>query len=114
MKDLLIISRNGASGDFPGCTDLAYKQAILDGVDVIDCPVQMSKDGVPFCMSSINLIESTNAAQSSFNNLAKNIPEIMAGSGIFTFSLNWDEIQNLTCKLNLILLSFCVSMIVIL
>lgn len=112
MKDLLIISRNGASGDFPGCTDLAYKQAIKDGVDVIDCSVQMSKDGIPFCLSDINLIASTNAAQSIFNSLSKNIPGI--GSGIFTFSLNWDEIQNLTCKLNLILLSFCVSMIVIL
>jgi glycerophosphoryl diester phosphodiesterase len=51
----LIISKHGASGDYAGCTDLAYKKAILDGVDVLDCSVQMSKDGTPFCLSSINL-----------------------------------------------------------
>ncbi|KAJ0045487.1 hypothetical protein Pint_03999 [Pistacia integerrima] len=94
VKDLLIISKNGASGDYPGCTDLAYMKAISDGVDIIDCPVQMSKDGIPLCLSSINLIDSTDAAQSSFSNLAKSIP-IIQGSGIFTFSLNWADIQTL-------------------
>ncbi|KAK3122091.1 hypothetical protein QOZ80_8BG0665010 [Eleusine coracana subsp. coracana] len=36
----LVISHNGASGDFPDCTDLAYRNAINDGADVIDCPIQ--------------------------------------------------------------------------
>ncbi|KDO62176.1 hypothetical protein CISIN_1g003550mg [Citrus sinensis] len=93
--NLLVISKNGASGDYPSCTNLAYQKAISDGVDFIDCPVQMSKDGVPFCLSFINLINSTNAAQSKFNSITTTIPEIMAGSGIFSFSLIWDEIQTL-------------------
>nr|XP_048324946.1 glycerophosphodiester phosphodiesterase GDPDL3 isoform X2 [Ziziphus jujuba var. spinosa] len=91
----LIISKYGASGDYPSCTNLAYKKAIADGVDVLDCPVQMSKDGTPFCFSSINLIDSTTVAQSPFSNRAISIPEIKAGTGIFTFSLTWDEIQTL-------------------
>ncbi|KAL9319867.1 hypothetical protein ACSQ67_011706 [Phaseolus vulgaris] len=62
----LVISKYGASGDYPPCTDLAYKKAILDGVDILDCPVQMSKDGIPFCFNSIDLIKSTNVAKSSF------------------------------------------------
>lgn len=93
-----VISRYGASGDYTGCTDLAYKKAIDDGVDVLDCPVQLAKDGTPFCLSSINLIDSTTVAQSRFSNLTTNIPEIKAGSGIFTFNLTWSDIQTLTRK----------------
>ncbi|XWS09726.1 hypothetical protein CRYUN_Cryun39dG0014000 [Craigia yunnanensis] len=94
--DLLVISKNGASGDFPGCTNMAYLKAIEDGVDVLDCPVQMTNDGTPICLGSINLIDSTNVAQSSFSNLTTTIPEIMQGSGIFTFNLSWSDIQSLT------------------
>ncbi|XWS51801.1 hypothetical protein CRYUN_Cryun11dG0013900 [Craigia yunnanensis] len=93
--DLLVISQNGASGDFPGCTDLAYSKAIEDGVDVLDCPVQMTGDGTLFCLGSINLIDSTNVAQTSFSNLTTTIPEISQGSGIFTFNLSWSDIQSL-------------------
>ena len=57
--DFLVISKNGASGGCPGCTDLAYDKAIKDGADVIDCSVQMSSDGVPFCSRSIDLSNST-------------------------------------------------------
>nr|XP_048333367.1 glycerophosphodiester phosphodiesterase GDPDL3-like isoform X2 [Ziziphus jujuba var. spinosa] len=92
----LVISQYGASGDYPSCTNLAYENAIADGVDVIDCPVQMSKDGTPFCFSSINLIDSTTVAQSPFSSRTRSIPQIKAGTGIFTFSLTWDEIQTLT------------------
>ncbi|KAK3199862.1 hypothetical protein Dsin_023277 [Dipteronia sinensis] len=94
--DLKVISKNGASGDFPSCTDLAYQHAISDGADVIDCPVQMSKDGTPFCFNSINLIDSTTASQSNYSNYAMTIPEIMKASGIFAFNLTWNEIQTLT------------------
>ncbi|XP_027333115.1 glycerophosphodiester phosphodiesterase GDPDL3-like [Abrus precatorius] len=90
----LVISKYGASGDYPACTDLAYKKAISDGVDVLDCPVQMSKDGTPFCLSSVDLIESTTAAQSRFSTYAMTIPEIKSGSGIYTFNLTWNDIKN--------------------
>ncbi|KAK1355604.1 Glycerophosphodiester phosphodiesterase [Heracleum sosnowskyi] len=89
----LVISHEGASGEYPGCTDLAYKQAISDGADILDCPVQMSKDGIPFCLGSINLIERTTAAQ-SLSNLVVNIPELNA-EGIFSFSVDWSDIQTL-------------------
>ncbi|XP_061375665.1 glycerophosphodiester phosphodiesterase GDPDL3-like [Gastrolobium bilobum] len=94
--ETLVISKYGASGDFPACTDLAYKKAIFDGADVIDCPVQMSKDGIPFCLSSIDLTESTTVARSKFRNLQRIIPEIKPGSGIYTFALTWNEIKTLT------------------
>ncbi|KAL2972876.1 hypothetical protein AAZX31_14G017100 [Glycine max] len=92
----LVISKYGASGDYPACTDLAYNKAISDGVDVLDCPVQMSKDGTPFCLNSIDLIESTTVAQSSFSKFAMTIPEIKSGSGIFAFNLTWNDIKILT------------------
>nr|XP_007146558.1 hypothetical protein PHAVU_006G050600g [Phaseolus vulgaris]ESW18552.1 hypothetical protein PHAVU_006G050600g [Phaseolus vulgaris] len=95
----LVISKYGASGDYPPCTDLAYKKAILDGVDILDCPVQMSKDGIPFCFNSIDLIKSTNVAKSSFSNLSKSIPEIQAGDGIFAFDLAWNDIKSLSLSM---------------
>ncbi|WJX64833.1 glycerophosphodiester phosphodiesterase [Trifolium repens] len=92
----LIISKYGASGDYPACTDLAYSKAISDGVDVLDCPVQISKDGTPFCLNSIDLLESTTVAQTSFSDLALSIPQIQHGRGIFTFNLTWSDIKGLT------------------
>ncbi|KOM29774.1 hypothetical protein LR48_Vigan785s000200 [Vigna angularis] len=92
----LIISKYGASGEYPACTNLSYIKAIEYGVDVLDCPVQISKDGIPFCLNSIDLIESTTVAQSSFSKFAMNIPQIKSGSGIFAFNLTWSDIKTLT------------------
>ena len=96
----LVISKFGASGDYPGCTDLAYSKAIEDGVDVLDCPVQISNDGIPFCMSSINLIDSTDAAQSQYSDSMTSVPEIKDGTGIYAFNLTWTQIQDLQRKFN--------------
>ncbi|CAG7876912.1 unnamed protein product [Brassica rapa] len=93
--NITIISKDGASGDFSGGTDLAYEKAIRDGVDFIDCNVQMSKDKIPFCMSSIDLMNSTNVIYTSFKNLSSTVSEIQQGSSIFTFSLTMSEIQTL-------------------
>lgn len=95
---LLIITSEGASGDYPGCTDLAYTKAAMDGADVLDCPVQMSKDGIPFCLGSINLIDKTTVAQSPFGNIGSAVPELNVTNGIFTFNLTWDEIKSLKRK----------------
>ncbi|KAH9607222.1 hypothetical protein KSS87_021286 [Heliosperma pusillum] len=92
----LVISHFGASGDYPGCTDISYTTAISDGADVIDCPVQMSKDGVPFCLSSANLLNSTLVTQTEFRNLLTTATEIQPNQGIFSFSLSWADIQSLT------------------
>ncbi|KAL5548521.1 hypothetical protein UlMin_003752 [Ulmus minor] len=91
----LVISKNGASGDYAGCTDLAYRKAIEDKVDVLDCNVQISKDGIPFCLSNINLIDSTTVIRTSYGNRSTSAPEIRSGTGIYSFSLTWSEIQTL-------------------
>ncbi|NP_001312539.1 glycerophosphodiester phosphodiesterase GDPDL4-like precursor [Nicotiana tabacum] len=92
---LQIITSEGASGDYPGCTDLAYTKAASDGADVLGCPVQMTKDRVPFCLGSINLIDKTTAAQSPFSNIATTVPELKITNGILTINLTWTEIQSL-------------------
>ncbi|KAH0707773.1 hypothetical protein KY289_012849 [Solanum tuberosum] len=94
-EKLLIITSEGASGDYPGCTDLAYTKAASDGADVLDCPVQMTKDGVPFCLGSINLIDKTTVFRSPFTNIASTVPELNITNGIVTFNLTWDEINSL-------------------
>ncbi|RCV07062.1 hypothetical protein SETIT_1G213900v2 [Setaria italica] len=89
----LVISHNGASGDYPDCTDQAYQKAVDDGADVIDCPVQVTKDGIPICMSSIDLIDVTNVAKSEFASQTTTINDLKAGPGVFTFNLTWDDIS---------------------
>ncbi|KAJ0508478.1 putative glycerophosphodiester phosphodiesterase [Helianthus annuus] len=91
----LIISFEGASGDYPGCTDLAYQKAVSDGVDIIDCPVQITSDRIPICLGSINLLDRTSVGQSDFTSFTATIPELNTGPGIFTFRLTWEEIQRL-------------------
>ncbi|KAF8033781.1 hypothetical protein BT93_C0134 [Corymbia citriodora subsp. variegata] len=94
----LIITHNGASGNYPGCTDLAYQQAIDDGADIIDCSVQMSKDGVAFCLDSADLSGDTTAMPTLMSRSTV-IPEIQQNSGIFSFDLTWSEIQSLKPQL---------------
>ncbi|KAF3613069.1 hypothetical protein FXO38_36458 [Capsicum annuum] len=72
---LLIITSEGASGDYPGWSDLAYTKAASDGADILDCSVQMTKEGIPFCLVSINLIDKTTVSQSPFSNIASTVPE---------------------------------------
>ncbi|CAH2069572.1 unnamed protein product [Thlaspi arvense] len=90
----LVITHNGASGDYPGCTDLAYQKAVDDGADVIDCSVQMSKDGMAFCLDSADLTANTNA-MTTFMSRATSVPEIQPTNAIFSFDLTWAEIQSL-------------------
>ncbi|PAN06758.1 hypothetical protein PAHAL_1G286500 [Panicum hallii] len=89
----LVISHNGASGDYPDCTDQAYQKAVADGADVIDCPVQVTKDGIPICMSSIDLMDVTNVAKSQFASPAVTITDLKPVPGVFTFNLTWDDIS---------------------
>ncbi|XP_009390640.2 glycerophosphodiester phosphodiesterase GDPDL3-like [Musa acuminata AAA Group] len=91
----LIISNNGASGDYPDCTDLAYNKAVEDGADVIDCPVQVTQDRILICMSSVDLIEDTTVTKSPYNSRFSDIPKLKRTTGIFTFNLTWNEIQKL-------------------
>ncbi|MCD7466737.1 hypothetical protein HAX54_003742 [Datura stramonium] len=93
--NLQIIAPEGASGDYPGCTNSAYTKAASDGADVLVCPVQMTKDEIPFCLGSINLIDKTNAVQSSFSNIATSVPELQIKNGILTINLTWSDIQTL-------------------
>lgn len=102
VVDALIISHNGASIDYPGCTDLAYKKAINDGADIIDCNVQMTKDGVAFCLDSADLLGKTNAAM-AFMDRSTSVPEIQPKNGVFTFDVTWTEIKSVKRKFSLLL-----------
>ncbi|KAJ4911126.1 Glycerophosphodiester phosphodiesterase GDPDL7 [Raphanus sativus] len=94
IGNALVITHNGASGEYPGCTDMAYQKAVDDGADVIDCSVQMSKDGMAFCLGSADLIPTTTAATTLMSR-ATSVPEIQPTNGIFSFDLTWAEIQSL-------------------
>ena len=102
----LVITKGGASGIYAASSDLAYKKAVEDGADVIDCSIQMSKDGVAFCMGSPDLTQDTTAA-SIFLDQSTTISEIQRQAGIFSFELTWTDIQSLQRNnANLIFLHF--------
>ncbi|VFQ66596.1 unnamed protein product [Cuscuta campestris] len=85
----LVISHNGASGDYPGGSDIAYQKAIDDGADIIDCNVQLSKDGVAFCPDSADL-KFTTTAGTAFMDRVEQIEGVNDGQpGIFSFGLTW-------------------------
>ncbi|XP_073124650.1 glycerophosphodiester phosphodiesterase GDPDL3-like isoform X2 [Henckelia pumila] len=92
--NLSIFSSEGASGDYPGCTDKAYIKAVSDGVDILDCPVQITKDGVPFCLGSINLRDRINAAGAEWEFSSSN-PDLNIVNGIFAYDLTWSDILKL-------------------
>ena len=97
-RNPLIISHNGVSGDYPGCTDMAYKAAIRDRADYIDCSIQITKDGVPFCRESPNLLNGTSIVSNSlfYPSRISMIPCVEeSDSGIFTFDLTWRESSKL-------------------
>ncbi|XP_066395286.1 glycerophosphodiester phosphodiesterase GDPDL4-like isoform X2 [Miscanthus floridulus] len=94
----LVISHNGASGDYPDCTNLAYHSAIDDGADFIDCPVQVTSDGILMCMSSTNLLDTTNVQRTTYSSLVSVVREIQPQPGIFTFNLTWADINSNALK----------------
>ncbi|CAN1781920.1 Glycerophosphodiester phosphodiesterase GDPDL7 [Linum perenne] len=95
----LIITRGGSSGEYAGSSDLAYQQAVDDEADIIDCGIQMTNDGVAFCMASPDITEDTTAA-AVFIDKATTIREIQKASGIFSFDLSWSDIQTLQPRLS--------------
>ncbi|KAK1274014.1 putative glycerophosphoryl diester phosphodiesterase 2 [Acorus gramineus] len=97
----LVISNNGASGVYPGCTDLSYIQAVKDGADIIDCNVQVTSDNVPICLTSIDLSDGTTAVEVPlFRSRMSIVPEIKNQPGIFSFNFTWEEIKNLTPRIS--------------
>lgn len=97
QEQVLVISSEGASGVYPGSTDLAYEQALEDGTDIIDCEVQISKDGTVFCLGAADLVGRTTAVK-TFMSRSSSVKEIQAKNGIFAFDLTWKEIQSLKRK----------------
>ncbi|GMY32887.1 glycerophosphodiester phosphodiesterase GDPDL7-like [Fagus crenata] len=54
----------------------------------------MSKDGVAFCLDTVDLMGATNAMV-SFISRSNVVPEIQPNAGVFSFDLTWSEIQTL-------------------
>ncbi|KAH7373438.1 hypothetical protein KP509_17G055800 [Ceratopteris richardii] len=92
-----VISHNGDSGNYPGCTILAYESAVRGGATYIDCSVQMTSDGVAICRESPNLLLSTDVStHSNFMSLVSSIPQFGDGNaGLYSINMTWAQIQGL-------------------
>lgn len=97
----LVIGRGGLSGLFPeGCEYAVDDSKALTVADwVFMCNLQMTKDGLGLCLSSINLDNATNIAtvepegQKTFNVNGKDV------KGWFSVDYTTDWLlQNVSCK----------------
>jgi glycerophosphoryl diester phosphodiesterase len=80
---------------------LAYTGAINGGADYIDCPVQITSDGVPICREFANLLKSTNVATNHalLQNFLSSYPGFDNGTqGVFTFDIPWADLSTLRGK----------------
>jgi hypothetical protein len=80
---------------------LAYTGAINGGADYIDCPVQITSDGVPICREFANLLKSTNVATNHalLQNFLISYPGFDNGTqGVFTFDIPWADLSTLGGK----------------
>lgn len=59
-----VVANGGFSGLYPPQTDIAFRQSIVfgKGGTVLLCDLHMSRDGHGFCLSQLNLQNTTNAA----------------------------------------------------
>lgn len=98
----LVLSHNGASGDYPGCTLLAYQGAVDSGASYIDCPIQITKDGIPICRESPDLMTNTDISQHPefFPALQSAFPALQDTKGIFTFNMTREEISTLNARMS--------------
>ncbi|KAH7373435.1 hypothetical protein KP509_17G055600 [Ceratopteris richardii] len=95
-----VISHNGDSGNYPGCTMLAYESAVLGGASYIDCPVQITSDGIAICRESPDLLISTDVStHSNYMNRISSIPDFQDTKGLFSINMTWAEIQTLKARM---------------
>jgi len=50
------------------------------------------------CMSSTNLLDTTNVQRTTYSSLVSVVPEIQPQPGIFTFNLTWANINSSALK----------------
>ena len=82
-KRPLVIAHRGSSGVLPEHTIEAYRRAISDGADVIECDVTLSRDLVPVCLHDELLQKTTDVAdRPEFANRNRSITVITAGSQV--------------------------------
>ncbi|PSS30223.1 Glycerophosphodiester phosphodiesterase [Actinidia chinensis var. chinensis] len=98
-----VIARGGYSGAFPESSDMANQCALQSSLSdaILYCSLQLSKDGLGFCLSSLKLDNTTNIAD-TFPNAQKtynvNGQEMQ---GYFALDYTADQLANLSLIQNL-------------
>lgn len=97
----LVIAHRGASGVLPEHTVEAYRRAVSDGADVIECDVTLSRDLVPVCLHDEALSETTDVAErSEFSGRIRSITVSVHGRQVtlrdwFAFDFTVAELKTL-------------------
>jgi len=89
-KRPLVIAHRGSSGVLPEHTVEAYRRAISDGADVIECDVTLSRDLVPVCLHENRLQTTTDVAdRPEFADRNRSVavsPQVLRQIHIFTLA----------------------------
>lgn len=88
-----VVANGGFSGLYPPQTELAYSQSIIfgKGGTVLLCDLHMSRDGHGFCLSQLNLQNTTNAADAFPNRKKTYIVNGKELQGWFALDLTSNE-----------------------
>ncbi len=79
-KAPLVIAHRGASGYHPENTMAAFSRAVALGADMIECDIQLSKDGIPMVIHDEELSRTTNGKGFVRDFTAKELQKLDAGS----------------------------------
>ncbi|KAK2146370.1 hypothetical protein LSH36_613g01025 [Paralvinella palmiformis] len=96
-----IIAHRGSSGVYPEHTIAAYKRAIEDGADLIECDLLLTRDRQLVCLHEPYLTSSTNIAQHPEYETRKRkltIPDHGELDDWFSFDFTLEELKSLRVK----------------
>lgn len=94
----VVIARGGYSGVFLESSDMANSMAVSMSLDdvIIYCSLQMSKDGQGYCLSNLNLANTTNIANILPDAQKSYVVDGQPMQGYFAVDYTADQLYNVS------------------
>lgn len=99
QSSILVIAHRGSSGVLPENTVAAYRRAIEDGADYVECDVTLTQDLIPVCLHENWLSQTTDVAtRRKFANRRRNLTVGFKINDWFAVDFTLAELKTLRVK----------------